>query len=226
MRAVFVTGTGTGIGKTFVTAGLVRILRSRGLTVSALKPVASGFDLANAGSSDPGLLLDALGRDLTEATLDEISPWRFAAPLSPDMAARREGHSIDFGGLVAFCRQAAQADGDALLIEGVGGVMVPLNDEHTVLDWMAALQLPLLLVAGSYLGTISHTLSALDVIQRRALDIAAIVVSETPGSTVDLAETAETIARFSGEVKIIPLRRPAGSYGIPELECLVTRLWS
>jgi dethiobiotin synthetase len=97
VKALFVTATGTDIGKTFVTAALVRILRARGLVVGALKPVASGFDRAAAETSDPGILLDALGRDITETALDGISPWRFVAPLSPDMAGRREG-SCRLGG--------------------------------------------------------------------------------------------------------------------------------
>ena len=84
-----------------------------------------------------------------------------------------------------------------LFIEGVGGIMVPLDARHTVLDWMAALDIPLLLVVGSYLGTISHTLTALDVLAQRNLKIAAIVVSESERGTVALDDTVASIARFS-----------------------------
>ena len=84
-----------------------------------------------------------------------------------------------------------------LLIEGVGGIMVPLDDERTVLDVMMALRLPLILVTGSYLGTISHTLTALDSLFRRDLNVLAIIVSETPGSTVPLDDTVAAIARFA-----------------------------
>jgi dethiobiotin synthetase len=94
----------------------------------------------------------------------------------------------------------------------VGGIMVPLDDRHTVLDWMAALRLPLLLVAGSYLGTLSHTLSAFDVLQRRELTIAAIVISESVESPVPLDETVATIARFVPPVPVLGLPRlPAGT---------------
>ena len=98
MAGVFVTGTGTDVGKTFVTAALVRHLRSAGKTVDAFKPVVSGFDPANIANSDPGVLLSALGRDVTNDELDRIAPWRFAAPLSPDLAAKAESRSIDLNG--------------------------------------------------------------------------------------------------------------------------------
>ena len=115
-----------------------------------------------------------------------------------------------------FSRRAIDAQRDVLLIEGVGGIMVPLDDRHTVLDWMAALRIPLVLVAGSYLGTISHTLTCLDVLQRRELDVAAVVVSETAGSTVALDETVASIARFAGPLPVVGLPRlPPQSHDHP-----------
>lgn len=206
MSALFVTATGTEIGKTFVTAALARHLIGQGRAVRALKPVVSGFDDATRPESDPAMLLQALGRKPTDAALAEIAPWRFAAPLSPDMAARREGRAIDFAALVGHCRREIAAAPGPLLIEGVGGAMVPLTDRETVLDWMAALRIPVLLVAGSYLGTISHTLTTLSVLRGAGLDIRAVVLSETPGSTVPLEETRETVGRFAG-VPVLTLRR-------------------
>jgi dethiobiotin synthetase len=209
MSAVFVTGTGTDIGKTFVTAALIHELRRRGRKVDALKPVASGFNPARVAESDPGALLAALGVAATPAALDRIAPWRFRAPLSPEMAARREGRAIEFAALVGHSRAAIAATADALMIEGVGGIMVPLDERHTVLDWMAALRLPLIVIGGSYLGAISHALSALDVLQTRGLVIGALVVNETPASTVALDETAATITRFAAGVPVIALPRLA-----------------
>jgi len=207
MTAIFVTATGTDIGKTFVAAGLIRHFRAAGRAVEAIKPVATGFDPAAAATSDPGMLLSALGRPVTPAEIERIAPWRFAAPLSPDMAARREGRALAFGALVEFCRRAIADRQGTLLIEGVGGVMVPLDDGHTVLDWMAALNIPLVLVAGSYLGSLSHTLTSLDALDRRALAVKALVVNETPGATVPLADTAETLRRFTGSIPIVMVPR-------------------
>ncbi len=201
----FVTATGTEIGKTYVTCGLLRQLRLHGRETLALKPVLSGYDPAVAGS-DSALLLQAQGRDPTPEAIAAISPWRFAAPLSPDMAAALEGRAIDYASVAGFCRAAVER-AESLLIEGIGGVMVPLDGRHTVLDLMADLALPVVLVAGSYLGTLSHTLSALAVLRLRGVR-GLVALSPTPGSTVDLAATARSIETH-GSVPVVVLQRTA-----------------
>ncbi len=211
MAAYFVTSTGTDVGKTFVTAGLIRTLRAAKRDVGALKPVVSGYDSSVVETSDPAVLLAALGRPVAADEVERIAPWRFRAPVSPDLAAAREGRSVPFDELIAFSRDAIRSSDGILFIEGVGGIMVPLDGERTVLDWMAALGIPLLLVVGGYLGTISHTLTALDVTAQRKLKVAAIVVSESERNPVELADTVASIARFSGGVEVIGLPRlPAG----------------
>jgi dethiobiotin synthetase len=169
VSAIFITATGTDVGKTFVAASLIRQLRQMGRLVDAIKPVVSGFDPARAAASDPGVLLHALGLPVTQQELDRISPWRFSAALSPDLAAQREGRNIDVDVVISFCQTAIDQRRDILLIEGVGGIMVPLDGERTILDVMMALQLPLILVTGSYLGAISHTLTAVDALFRRSM---------------------------------------------------------
>ena len=187
MTGYFVTATGTDIGKTYVTAGLVKALSAK-----AIKPIVSGFD----GGGDAAALLEAMGEAPTLENIARMSPWRFAAPLSPDMAAARENRSIDFAELVTFTRQSVK-DG-LVFVEGVGGVMVPLTATHTTLDWMAEVKLPLILVTGSYLGTLSHTLTAVDTVSRRGLKIALVVVNESAESPVSLAETRDVIVRHTG----------------------------
>jgi len=210
VASYFVTSTGTDIGKTFVTAGLIRYLRESNQPVAALKPVVSGYDSSVVTTSDPAVLLTALGRPVTADEIARIAPWRFRAPLSPDLSAAREGRSIDFDKLIAFSRAAIDAATGLLFIEGVGGIMVPLDSRRTVLDWMAALQIPLLLVVGGYLGTISHTLTALDVLAQRKLTIAAIVVSESARDAVELDETVTSISHFAGGVEVVGLPRLPG----------------
>jgi dethiobiotin synthetase len=206
VSALFVTGTGTDIGKTFVAAGLIRQLRREGRSVDALKPVASGFDPAAPVGSDAGALLAALGRPVNLQEVERISPWRYRAPLSPDLAAAREGRAIDFAAVVELCRTRAAA-ADVLVVEGVGGVMVPLDGTHTVLDWMAQLRIPVLVVAGSYLGTLSHTFTTVDVLARRNLAVPAIVVSESAHSPVPLDDTVAVVARFVHPMVVIGLPR-------------------
>jgi dethiobiotin synthetase len=204
VTAIFITGTGTEVGKTFVAASLIRHLRQMGRSVEAIKPVVSGFDPDQAAASDSGILLQALGYPATVPNIERISPWCFRAAMSPDAAARQEDRRIDVDGVVAFCKSAIKQRQEILLIEGVGGIMVPLDEQRTILDVMMALQLPLIVVAGSYLGTISHTLTALDALFRRDLSVLAIIVSETPGSTVPLKETVAAIGRFAEPVIGLP----------------------
>ena len=210
MSAYFVTSTGTDIGKTFVTAGLIRYLRGAGQPISALKPVVSGYDSSVVETSDPAVLLKALGRQVSADEIASIAPWRFRAPLAPDLAATRENRIIDFDALIEFSRAAIKASTGILFIEGVGGIMVPLNGNRTVLDWMAALNIPLILVVGGYLGAISHTLTALDVLAQRRLKIAGIVVSESERGTVELDDTVASITRFSNGAEVVGLPRLPG----------------
>lgn len=206
MPALFVTGAGTDIGKTFVTAGLIRCLRAQGRGVEALKPIVSGFDPTAPSGGDPARLLEALGREVTPEEIAKISPWRFKAPLSPDMAARGEGQTIKLHSVIDFCQKMNRESEDVLLIEGVGGIMVPLDDRHTTLDLMTRLGLPVIFVGASYLGAISHILSALDVLAQRKLEVRAIVISETQGSSVDLDATLATLANFT-IAPLLALRR-------------------
>jgi dethiobiotin synthetase len=210
VAAYFVTSTGTDVGKTFVTAGLIRYLRTSNQAVGALKPVVSGYDSSVVETSDPAVLLGALGRAVSADEIASIAPWRFRAPLSPDLAAARENRVIAFDELIAFSRSAVDRNNGILFIEGVGGIMVPIDAKRTVLDWMAALDIPLLLVVGGYLGTISHTLTALDVLAQRKLTLAAIVVSESERNPVELDDTVASIARFSNGVDVIGLPRLPG----------------
>jgi len=207
VTAIFITATGTDVGKTFVVAALVRHFRQMGRAVDAIKPVVSGYDVAQAGASDPGILIAALGLPFSPETIERISPWRFRAALTPDLAAKREGRNIDVDAVVAYCRDAIARRRDILLIEGVGGIMVPLNDRRTILDVMMTLRLPLILVTGSYRGTISHTLTALDSLFRRDMKLLATIVSETPGSPLPLEDVVATIGRFTEPVIGLPRRR-------------------
>lgn len=235
-NTVFVTASGTDVGKTFVMCALLEELRRTPLRVRALKPIMTGFDAAEIEASDTGRLLagqgpesvaaeeleprTAQGRKPVTAQLDAVSPWRFAAPLSPDMAAARESKHIPFDELLSFCRAS---DGfDLTLIEGIGGVMVPLDERHTVIDWIAALGAPALLVTGSYLGTLSHTLTAADALRARGVELLGIIVSESVEQPVPLAETCEVLERFLAPTPVVALPRERGDGpSLPELLPLI-----
>jgi dethiobiotin synthetase len=133
------------------------------------------------------------------------------------MASTREGHAIVFQDLVEFCRKAMADHRGTCLIEGLGGIMVPLDDRRTVLDLMSVLRIPVILVAGSYVGTISHTLTALEVMARRNLDLAAVVVSESEGSAASLEDTVAAIAQFADAIDVVGLPRRAQERAIMRL---------
>ncbi|HEX4891329.1 MAG TPA: dethiobiotin synthase [Alphaproteobacteria bacterium] len=221
MKRLFITASGTETGKSYVASLLIRQLRARGKKVRALKPLITGFTDATARQSDTCCLLDALGLPMSDETIASVSPWRFAAPLSPNMAASREARQINLKEVVAFCRAARNGPEDYLLIEGVGGVLVPLDDQYTVREWIMILQMPALLVTGSYLGSISHTLTALEALQSKGVPVTGIVVSESHASTAPFAETLETLARFSGGVRIQGLARNADIGNAPDLTYLI-----
>lgn len=209
MRALFIAGAHTDVGKTYVACALIAAARAQGLAVGAFKPAVSGMDPSDWGDSDPGRLLAALDRPLTAANLQAMSPLRFRAALSPPMAARLEGYDLRLETLVGLCQDAlAAAEPELMLIEGAGGVMSPLSEDATNLDLMAALGLPVILVGGSYLGAISHTLTAASVVQARGLDLAAVVLSQDADpSAPDFAETAKDVARFLPGALIISAPR-------------------
>ncbi len=208
MTAVFITATGTDIGKTFVARGMIHQLRARGRSVEALKPVITGFD-PRAAAGERHRPPAAGARPDADAGADRamFRPTGCARRSPPTSPRAREGARIDFAALVAHCRRAIARHRDALIIEGIGGIMVPLDERHTVLDWMVELDLPLILAAGSYVGTLSHTLSALDVLDRNGLKVAAVVVNETPGSAAGLDDTASTIRRFAAGIEVFVLPR-------------------
>ena len=221
MSTVFVTASGTEIGKTFVACALIHQLRRGGRSVSALKPVATGISPETVSDSDSALLLQALGVPAADDAVAAITPWRFPEPLSPDMAAARAHASIPFDELVAFCQ--VDRGTDVTLIEGIGGVMVPLDRRHTVLDWIAALGAPALLVTGSYLGTLSHTLTAVGMLQARDVELAGIIVNESGTQPVAPEETADAIARFAADVLVRVLRRLDDPGRAPDLLPLLER---
>ena len=210
MKTLFITATGTDTGKTYVTAALSQALSAKGRSVRVLKPVISGFDESDFQDTDTAVLLNSAGLSATKEAVEATSPWRFKEPLSPDMAAGREGREIDCKSLVRFCLKAQAGNEDCLLIEGIGGAMVPLDATHTVLDWIAELKAPALVVCGSYLGTLSHTLTTIAALRGRDITIAGVVVSESEESPVPVSETADTLARFLDGLKIATVSRNAG----------------
>lgn len=172
MRGLFMTATDTGAGKTYVTAGLARLWRRERRPFRVCKPVATGAD--NDWSDDTRLLAEAAD----DPDLHAITPYTFAVPAAPPVAARLAGTTLRLEDLVAAVRRRA-ADGNAVLVEGVGGLLCPLTERETVADLAVELALPLIVVARRSLGTLNHTLLTVEAAQRRGLRMAGVIVTAT-----------------------------------------------
>lgn len=192
-RGFFVTASGTELGKTLFTAALTWQLRGQGRAVQALKPVISGFSAAELAASDTGILLAAQGREVTLREADAVSPWRFAAPVSPHFAAQQESAALTAQDILQFCRTALEKDGFTL-IEGAGGAFSPLVQGYTQADLLQDLGIPAIVLVGSYVGAISHTLATVEAMQGRGISVAAVVVSESAQSATSLDDTRHALA--------------------------------
>ncbi|WP_417489721.1 dethiobiotin synthase [Maricaulis sp.] len=205
-RPYFFTGTGTDIGKTHILCALLSALCASGRPARVLKPVASGFDPDALSATDTIRLLRANGQELSAQAVQAMTPWRFKAAISPDMAARLEKRELKLAPLVNWCLDHLDPAGPTL-IEGAGGVMSPIAEDGLNLDLIRELDARPVLVAGNYLGTISHTLTAL-----RALDgRCTVIINEMTPGPVSAAETADAIARHAprADVRVFDAASPA-----------------
>ncbi|HEY1355073.1 MAG TPA: dethiobiotin synthase [Solirubrobacterales bacterium] len=196
MRGVFVTGTGTEVGKTIVAAAIARTLVDGGARVGVFKPAVTGLD--DPGEADHELLRRAAGSAQSD---DEIAPYRYGPPASPHLAASLAGEAIEPERLLAAAGAAGEG-ADVLVCEGVGGLLVPLAADYTVRDLAADLGLPLVIAASPGLGTINHTLLTLEAARSAGLEVAMVVLTPWPDapSTVE-ASNRETIDEL-GAVRV------------------------
>jgi dethiobiotin synthetase len=193
MKGIFVTGTDTGVGKTEIACGLLRAWRAAGRDVAAMKPAQSG--VGPAEPSDAQRLADAAG---TGDPAELVCPYSFAAPLAPAVAARLAGVAIDLQRILGAARELA-ARHDALLVEGAGGLLVPLTPRETYADLAVALGYPVLVVARTGLGTVNHAALTVEALRARGLAIAGIVLNAASAER-DPSEphNAAEIERLSG----------------------------
>jgi dethiobiotin synthetase len=193
---VFVTGTSTEVGKTVVAAVLARTLATEGKRVAVFKPAVTGLE--EEGETDHALLRRASGSSQSD---EEISPYRYQPPASPHLAAALAGEQIEPERLRRGARKAA-ASADAIVCEGVGGLLVPLSPTYLVRDLAADLGYPVVIVASPGLGTINHTLLTLESARAAGLEVAAVVLNPWPEDPSEIERNnRETIAEL-GNVRV------------------------
>jgi dethiobiotin synthetase len=197
-RGLFVTGTGTDVGKTVVAAAICAALRARGERVAAFKPVVSGTEerVDPAWPPDHELLAAASGEDPAD-----VAPAVFAAPLSPHLAAELAGEPLD-PALLRSAYDARAAAAETVIVEGVGGLLVPLTRDYLVRDLAVDLGLPLVVAASPGLGTINHTLLTLEAARAVGLVVAGVVLTPWPGAPSGMeGDNRASIARL-GDVEV------------------------
>lgn len=212
MRGVFVTGTGTEVGKTHVACAIARTLADEGRRVAVFKPAVTGLEAD--GEADHELLRRAAGSAQSDA---EIAPYRYEPPMSPHLAAELAGERIEPERLLAAARAAAEG-ADALVAEGVGGLLVPLAGRYLVRDLAVDLALPVVVAAPPGLGTINHTLLAVEAARAAGLEVAAVVLTPWPEKPTAIERSnRETIAALGRvEVEALPRLDPGdpGSWSV------------
>ncbi len=200
-RGIFITGTDTGIGKTLVAAGVLQAARSRGLDAVPMKPVQTGAVQSgeNLVAQDLDLCLRVGGIDPDSYELELMCPYRYEPACSPHLAGRLAGRypSIDH---ILLAADELSASHDAVIVEGAGGALVPLDEHDTMLDLMRRMGLPVLLVARAALGTINHTLLTLAALKASGVPVLGVVLNETEYSPSDMIreDNPKAIEQFGG----------------------------
>jgi dethiobiotin synthetase len=208
MRGVFVTGTDTGVGKTVVAASVCAALAARGERVAAFKPVVTGLDEPTREWPPDHELLASVAN--VGQTPEDVSPARFGPAVSPHLAAELAGTGLEPHELVRAAKAAGER-ADVLVCEGVGGLMVPLTSGYLIRDFALDLDLPLVIAARPGLGTISHSLLAVDAARAAGLDVQAVVLTPWPDEPSEIERSnRETIAALASvAVATLPRATPA-----------------
>ena len=208
MISLLITGTDTGVGKTWVARALSHALVAAGRRVVAVKPVETGCGSRRSHLEDGALLAAATGQAEPRAAL-----LRFAAPVAPALAAEREGETIDLDALVLRIEESS-AGAEVLLMEGAGGLLSPITWEWTVVDLARPFGASVLLVAADRLGTINHVQLTLSALELAGLDVAGVVLTPPERPDDSTGTNAASIARLSGLERVLGLPRaddPSGA---------------
>lgn len=192
---IAVVGTGTGVGKTVVTAGIASWFRETGVGARAIKPAQTGFP----PDDDAGFVAEACEDTEAATCLAYLEP-----PLAPRVAAERTGESLEYDALLEGCRRELERT-PVSIVEGIGGLRVPLAGDHEVLDLMADLSAVAVVVTRSGLGTLNHTALTVDALERRGVDVHGIVCNEYEGASVAERTNPPELERMTGHpVETVP----------------------
>ena len=192
-KGFFITGTDTGVGKTFVTAGIVSALREKGANVGVMKPVETGCPEKN-GRLEPQDAFFLKKMSGVDDDIDLINPYRFKAPLAPAAASRVEDKTVELN-RIKECYDKLASRHSMMFVEGAGGLLAPINENKTIADLIKLLNLPLIIIAASRLGAINHTLLTVRYAKSAGIDVKGIILNY-PSLAID-----ETLSTNQAEIK-------------------------
>ena len=195
-NSFFITSTGTNIGKTYCTVEIIKALIKKKIEVNPFKPILSGFNLRKIEESDSYKILRTIKKDIDIKDIKSITPWLFNNAMAPSLAAEKENKNLDYNQVFNWCLDKInyKNNKNAInIIEGAGGILVPIEKEKTILDLIIDLRIPVILVVGNYLGSVSHTLSVIKNIQLSKINIINIIINQNNNCDLDIDDTKKLI---------------------------------
>jgi dethiobiotin synthetase len=189
-KNIFISSTGTGVGKTYCTVEIIKELIDRKVNVNVYKPILSGFDFNNIEESDSYKILSAKNIIPKLEDIKKITPWLFEKPIAPSIAAIKENKKLRYNEVLDWCLKKINNNNNEInIFEGAGGLEVPIEATSTVLNLIKDLDCKVILVVGNYLGSVSHSISAIKNIKSENLEIINVIINKNTDDVIDIEDT-------------------------------------
>ncbi len=201
-KNIFITSTGTNLGKTYCTVEILKELASRKIKINGFKPILSGFNSYSIADSDSYKILETKNINPKLENIKEITPWLFKSPIAPSIAAVNENKSLKYQEVLKWCSKKSN-NSEINIFEGAGGIHVPIEGTKTILNLIQELKCKVVLIVGNYLGSVSHTISAIKNIQHENLEIINVIINENNDNDINIDDTKNLInSVFESKIRI------------------------
>ena len=201
-KNIFITSTGTNLGKTYCFVEILKELAHRKIIANSYKPILSGFNFDDIVDSDSYKILKTRNIKPDINHIKDITPWLFKSPIAPSIAAMKENKTLKYEEVLKWCFKKSNING-INIFEGAGGIYVPIEGKKTILNLIKELECKVILIVGNYLGSVSHTISAIKNIQHEDIEIINVIINKNTDNDVNIEDTKSLInSVFNSKVKI------------------------
>tara|TARA_A100001011_G_scaffold390887_1_gene475197 strand:- start:891 stop:1580 length:690 start_codon:yes stop_codon:yes gene_type:complete len=201
-KNIFITSTGTNLGKTYCLVEILKELAKKKIMANGYKPILSGFNSNNIADSDSYKILQTRNIIPDINLIKEITPWLFKSPIAPSIAAMKEKKTLKYKEVLKWCLEKSNKSG-INIFEGAGGIYVPIEGKKTILNLMQELECKVVLIVGNYLGSVSHTISAIKNIQHENIEIINVIINKNTDNNINIQDTENLInSVFNPKIKI------------------------